>query len=181
MRFLQKKAKSARQTGQTFSVACKFTPRARGQPQTTGSRKNAANAFIRSARWVDSDIVSNAHNRLPPDWTTIVKLTRLDERVFKSLMADGTIHPELQRNEVSRLLRLERVRKDEQRVLGLVPVAGKFHTLIFDPAWEYDWLSLVGGPSPDMPCKASSNCVLLMLCSGPSRNAISRSGRPTIS
>jgi hypothetical protein len=43
--------------------------------------QNTANAFIRIAFW--EEIVGNAHNRLPPDWTTIDKLTRLDEEVFK--------------------------------------------------------------------------------------------------
>jgi N6-adenosine-specific RNA methylase IME4 len=34
--------------------------------------------------------------------------------------------------------------RDEQRILGLVPVAGNFRTLVIDPAWDYDWLSLAG-------------------------------------
>jgi N6-adenosine-specific RNA methylase IME4 len=44
--------------------------------------------------------------------------------------------------------RLERVTADEERVLSLVPVKGKFRTLVFDPAWEYDWLSLAGRAKP---------------------------------
>jgi hypothetical protein len=40
------------------------------------------------------------------------------------------------------VLRLERVHADEQRVLNPKPIEGNFRTLIFDPAWEYDWLSL---------------------------------------
>jgi ParB-like chromosome segregation protein Spo0J/N6-adenosine-specific RNA methylase IME4 len=37
---------------------------------------------------------------------------------------------------------------DERRVLSLVPVAGKFRTLVLDPAWEYDWLSIAGRAKP---------------------------------
>jgi hypothetical protein len=54
--------------------------------------------------------VSNAQNLLPPDWTTIDKLTRLEE----GLLDDGVIRPELKRNEVSKLLRLQTVNEDDR-------------------------------------------------------------------
>lgn len=44
--------------------------------------------------------------------------------------------------------RLEKVAADEERVLALAPVIGKFRTLILDPAWDYDWLSLAGRAKP---------------------------------
>jgi hypothetical protein len=31
---------------------------------------------------------------------------------------------------------------------NLVPIIGKFRMLIFDPAWNYDWLSLAGRAKP---------------------------------
>jgi hypothetical protein len=33
-------------------------------------------------------------------------------------------------------------------VLNLVPIVGKFRTLVFDPAWDYDWLSLAARAKP---------------------------------
>ena len=44
--------------------------------------------------------------------------------------------------------RLAKVAADEERVLNLRPIAGKFRTLVLDPAWEYDWLSLAGRAKP---------------------------------
>jgi N6-adenosine-specific RNA methylase IME4 len=44
--------------------------------------------------------------------------------------------------------RLAKVAADEERVLKLRPIEGKFRTLVFDPAWEYDWLSLAGRAKP---------------------------------
>jgi N6-adenosine-specific RNA methylase IME4 len=46
------------------------------------------------------------------------------------------------------MLRLERVQADEQRILNLAPHPGKFRTIVIDPAWEYDWLSIAGRAKP---------------------------------
>jgi N6-adenosine-specific RNA methylase IME4 len=52
------------------------------------------------------------------------------------------------RREEGKQARLDKVAADEQRVLQLVPVAGKFRTLVLDPAWDYDWLSIAGRAKP---------------------------------
>lgn len=112
--------------------------------------RHVANMFMRIAAWTDERMVGNAYHlkRLPPDYTTLDKITRLDEITFKRLMKDGTINPTLQRNEVSKILRLQRVGADEQRVLNLVPLVGKHRTIIIDPAWDYDWLSIAARAKP---------------------------------
>jgi N6-adenosine-specific RNA methylase IME4 len=52
------------------------------------------------------------------------------------------------RRETAGADRLARVAADEQRVLSLRPVPGKYRTLVLDPAWDYDWLSLAGRAKP---------------------------------
>jgi N6-adenosine-specific RNA methylase IME4 len=52
------------------------------------------------------------------------------------------------RREEGKRARLDKVAADEQRVLNLVPRVGKFRTLVLDPAWDYDWLSLAGRAKP---------------------------------
>jgi N6-adenosine-specific RNA methylase IME4 len=52
------------------------------------------------------------------------------------------------RRETGKLARIAKVTADEERVLNLVPVQGKFRTLVIDPAWDYDWLSLAGRARP---------------------------------
>lgn len=52
------------------------------------------------------------------------------------------------RRETASADRIAKVTADEQRVLALVPAPGKFRTLVIDPAWEYDWLSLAGRAKP---------------------------------
>lgn len=37
---------------------------------------------------------------------------------------------------------------DEKRVLSLVPAVGRHKTLIIDPPWDYEWLSLAGRAAP---------------------------------
>jgi N6-adenosine-specific RNA methylase IME4 len=114
---------------------------------------NVSRRLMRLGKW------QNAHNEhvspilglFPPDYHTLDVLSRLHNKfpdVFDRLVEDGTICPSLQRNEVAKILRLERVQADEDRVLTLVPRPGKYRTLVFDPAWEYDWLSLAGRAKP---------------------------------
>jgi N6-adenosine-specific RNA methylase IME4 len=52
------------------------------------------------------------------------------------------------RRETASTDRLEKVADDEQRVLRLAPQPGKFRTIILDPAWNYDWLSIAGRAKP---------------------------------
>jgi N6-adenosine-specific RNA methylase IME4 len=88
---------------------------------------------------------------LPPDYTTLYKLQTLHRRFpdrFDEWVEDGTICPTLQRNEISKILRLERVAADQERVRSLVPREGKYRTLIIDPPWDYEWLSVGGASKP---------------------------------
>jgi N6-adenosine-specific RNA methylase IME4 len=71
--------------------------------------------------------------------------------------ASNDARPELTGEQAAKLVerratasadRLAKVAADEERVLNLRPIAGKFRTLVFDPAWEYDWLSLAGRAKP---------------------------------
>jgi N6-adenosine-specific RNA methylase IME4 len=39
-------------------------------------------------------------------------------------------------------------REDEERVAKLVPIKGKFRTLVVDAPWDYEWLSLAGRAKP---------------------------------
>ena len=41
-----------------------------------------------------------------------------------------------------------RMASDEKRVMSLSPVEGKHRTIIIDPPWDYEWLSLAGRAAP---------------------------------
>jgi len=73
---------------------------------------------------------------LPASWRTLYELTRLEDAEFDQLIADGVIRPDMERKEVNKVRRQAAVAADEVRVLNLVPVVGKFRTLVIDPAWE---------------------------------------------
>jgi N6-adenosine-specific RNA methylase IME4 len=85
---------------------------------------------------------------LPPSAETLYKLTRFDDATFQRLIKNGTICPSMGQNEANKILRLTRVKEDEDRILDLWPIKGKFRTLVIDPAWEYDWLSIAGRAKP---------------------------------
>ena len=88
---------------------------------------------------------------LPPDYTTLTQLERLHGRfpkIFDQWIEDDRITPSLQRNEISKILRLAKVKAEEKRVLRLKPIIGKFRTLVLDPAWNYEWLSIAARAKP---------------------------------
>lgn len=87
-------------------------------------------------------------SHLPPHWGTLYKITRLEDEVFERLIINGTISPDCTYAAINKVLRLERVQADERRILKLKPRPGKYRTLVLDPAWEYDWLSLAGRAKP---------------------------------
>jgi N6-adenosine-specific RNA methylase IME4 len=86
--------------------------------------------------------------QLPPSWETLALITRLTDEQFDELLAAGEIHPGMKQGGIRKFLRLARIEEDEARVLKLVPITGKFRTLVLDPAWEYDWLSIAGRAKP---------------------------------
>ena len=54
----------------------------------------------------------------------------------------------MKRNEASAETRLESKQEDERRVLALAPISGKFRTIVVDPPWDYEWLSIAGRAAP---------------------------------
>jgi N6-adenosine-specific RNA methylase IME4 len=85
---------------------------------------------------------------LPSDSFTLYELTRLTDERFDQLMADGRINPGMKRNDASAETRLERVEEDEDRILNLRPIDGKFRGLVLDCAWDYEWLSIAARAAP---------------------------------
>jgi N6-adenosine-specific RNA methylase IME4 len=85
---------------------------------------------------------------LPSDIYTLDQLDRLSDERFDHLLETGAIHPGMKRNDASAETRRERVAADEARIINLVPAPGKYRTIIIDPAWEYDWLSIAGRAKP---------------------------------
>jgi len=88
---------------------------------------------------------------LPPDYNTIYQVQRLHHRfpeTFRRMVDDGRISPALRQNEINLVLRLETVAKDIKRIESLVARQGKFRTLVVDPPWDYEWLSVGGASKP---------------------------------
>jgi hypothetical protein len=114
---------------------------------------------MKIARWAKAMGLSRtALQVLPPDYSTVYRITQLDEETFSTLVESGVINSRASRGSIAKAIRWERVSADERRGLQLVPVVGKFRTLIFDPAWEYDWLSLAGRTKPGYVMHRLSNC-----------------------
>src|ERR1044071_495112 len=97
----------------------------------------------------DERLLDRAHGHvLPPSWRTLYELTKLPDDVLEKKLTDGTIHPEMQRKDVARENRIISKARDEERIRELAPVFGKFRTLVIDPPWDYEWLSLAGRAAP---------------------------------
>ena len=73
---------------------------------------------------------------LPPCVTTLNLISRLPEDVYQGLLADGTINSTVTRTTIAGIIRRLAQEEDEKLILSLVPVPGKFRTLVIDPPSE---------------------------------------------
>jgi N6-adenosine-specific RNA methylase IME4 len=89
----------------------------------------------------DERITKGQHvGLLPPHWGTLVELTRLPDDVFAAKIADGTIHPEMQRKDITTSFKKEQ-RADRELDLAAKQVAlpdRKFGVILADPEWRFE-------------------------------------------
>jgi N6-adenosine-specific RNA methylase IME4 len=109
----------------------------------------------------DSDRLGPHVGLLPSDSFTLYELTRLSDDRFDELLGSGAIHPGMKRNDASAETRRERQQADEQRIISLRPIAGRFRTLVLDPAWDYEWLSLAGRAKPGYAMQSHEDLLAL--------------------
>jgi N6-adenosine-specific RNA methylase IME4 len=114
----------------------------RGERETKGGdRKSKSHRAILIPKLTDFGITLSESSR----WQRLANLSSAeqDERIARALRraiatVDGT----------GKKTREELRAEDEARILGLTPVEGKFHTLVIDPPWDYEWLSVGGASKP---------------------------------
>jgi hypothetical protein len=121
-----------------------------GAPRLRG-RAPKADPKMQHGEWgtmVESDLPFNRHTahklmqiardkrltnvsqgkHLPPSWTTLYELTKLDDDTFDQKLRDGSINPEMQRKDVARANRILNRERDRQRVENLPPIRGSAKT-----------------------------------------------------
>ena len=91
---------------------------------------------------------------LPPYYQTLYKMTRLEDVTFNRLLEDGTIKPDATFAAINKVLRIETVKADEQRVLNLKPKIGKFQTWYSIRHGTTTGYLLPLAPSRATPCRA---------------------------
>jgi len=99
-----------------------------------GQRPRTAQVWMEVAR---NPRFANASpdSLLPPCVTTLNEISRLPEDLYRELVADGTIHPTVSRAAIKAIICGLKQKADEERILNLVPVAGKFRTIVIDAPW----------------------------------------------
>jgi N6-adenosine-specific RNA methylase IME4 len=90
----------------------------------------------------------DTYRALPPHHQTVYQISRLDDDTLERCVEQKVIRPDCRFSDIGRVLRIARVQQDEARIMSLVPKPGKYRTIVVDPAWEYDWLSLAGRAKP---------------------------------
>ena len=123
---------------------------------------------------------------LPPHWGTMHELTKLTEEQFEDMAADGIIHPEMERADVSRRLKTAR-RETRERALGEKQAAlpqQKYGVIVADPEWRFEpWSRKTGMDraadnhyptscteviaARDVPSIAAPDCVLFLWATAP--------------
>jgi N6-adenosine-specific RNA methylase IME4 len=80
---------------------------------------------------------------------TVEKIAAVVEAAEAEPEKFGRLVEEMDRTgKVTGAYRKLRMMRDEERVASLAPVPGKFKTLVVDPPWDYEWLSLAGRAAP---------------------------------
>ena len=118
--------------------------------------RRAAQTFMRIAAWAESNAQHAA--LLPPDWTAIDHITRLDDETLTEWVADGTIHPNARREDIKhKIKQKQRLEKHQQiaaegRFAAMTNAkAGQFAVIYADPPWQFETWSEKGKDltSPD--------------------------------
>ncbi len=114
--------------------------------------KQTAQRMMRISRFLNDETVIEIEKTnavkllelLPPDQIAldqIAQLARLKPDAFNRLIGQKRITPNLRRNELKRILNMEKVDADRRRIANLRPRPGKYKTIVADPAWEYETYS----------------------------------------
>jgi hypothetical protein len=74
---------------------------------------DTANGLMQIARWIANS--DPDRNLLPPDWTTLRQLARLDGESFTQLVQDGTINPDASRREIEHQIKQKSARISTSR------------------------------------------------------------------
>jgi N6-adenosine-specific RNA methylase IME4 len=116
---------------------------------------DTANGLMQIARWIahsDPD-----RNLLPPDWTTLRQLARLDGESFTQLVQNGTIKQNATRREIEHQIKLKKrvsrhaeIAEEAKFKAKLEVKEGQFALIYADPPWTFETLSERGiDRSPD--------------------------------
>jgi MT-A70 len=124
------------ETGQILIRAQAALPHGQWLPmlKKAGLRPRTAQvwmAVVRNPRFANA----SPDSLLPPCVTTLNEISRLPEDLYRELVADGTIHPTVSRAAIKAIICGLKQKADEERILNLVPVAGKFRTIVIDAPW----------------------------------------------
>lgn len=135
----------------------------------------------------DRRLTKTTHaSHLPPSWMTLYELSKLDDVSFKARIADGTINPEMQRKDITNILKRES-REQREIALGAKQRAlpqKKYGVIVADPEWRFEPYSRETGlgnsadnhypTSPldvikarDVPSIAADDCVLWLWATVP--------------
>ncbi len=97
----------------------------------------------------DTRIINGAYtHHLPRSWYTLYELTKLTDAQFEANIESKLIKSDMGQAAIRAENRKNKKAVDEQRVMSITPAPGKYRTLVIDPPWDYEWLSLAGRAAP---------------------------------
>jgi N6-adenosine-specific RNA methylase IME4 len=93
----------------------------------------------------DRRLANPAHGQLlPPSWRTLYEITKLSDANFQRLISNGTIRPDVERQEIVSVVKAER-RNERERQLGEDTAAtgqqlGRqlYNVIYADPPWRFE-------------------------------------------
>jgi N6-adenosine-specific RNA methylase IME4 len=133
-------------------------------------------------RLLDAQIIAH----LPPMWTALHAITKLDDNQLHDRIADGTIRPDMLAQDIACVVKRQQ-RANREKVLGVVQCAlpvQKFGVIVADPEWRFEPWSRETGmdraadnhyptscteviTSRDVASIAADDCVLFLWATAP--------------
>ena len=108
---------------------------------------------------------------------TVEKIAKVVEAAEREPARFKALADEMDRTgKVDGAFRKPKQKQDEERRLAIVPVAGRHRTIVIDPPWDHEGLSVAGRGRPMYPVMSQEDYSRFRLPTGPTTSAISTSG-----
>jgi N6-adenosine-specific RNA methylase IME4 len=128
------------ETGRLLAEAKASLPHGEFGKMITGELPFSARTAQRLMSIAADERLRHSVSHLPPVWSTLFELTRLDDEQFGARLSDGTINPDMNRRDIATQVKQTRRAEREQELAAkqaALPTR-KYGVIVADPEWRFE-------------------------------------------